>query len=172
MFPLRVLYAPSQTEKPRPRPMGSGDLACDDRKRSIAPPVPFDAIGVDEHGVGHATPFAHQPRTRLQRDRWRCLSGIASCRLDVENSSLRRIDLERPPNAFSWSLYVIPRINNSRDSRMGGGIRCSRRHSVRSSKIVKSPSRASSTAILIAGFGISATATRLDAVTTDVATQL
>jgi hypothetical protein len=29
---------------------------------------------------------------------------------------------------------VIPRIKRSRDNRMGGGARCSRRHSPRSSK--------------------------------------
>src|SRR6202011_163922 len=52
---------------------------------------------------------------------------------------------------------------------MGGGARCSRRHSPRSSKIVAAESRASDSAIAIDDSAISATATRRDAVTADVA---
>jgi hypothetical protein len=52
---------------------------------------------------------------------------------------------------------------------MGGGARCSRRHSPRSSKIVAAESRASDAAIAIDDLAMSATATRLDAVTADVA---
>src|SRR6202043_3323607 len=50
---------------------------------------------------------------------------------------------------------------------MGGGARCSRRHSPRSSKIVEAESRASDSAISIGDLAMSATATRLDAVTAD-----
>ncbi len=49
------------------------------------------------------------------------------------------------------------------------GARCSRRHSPRSSKIVAAESRASDSAISIDDLATSATATRLDAVTADVA---
>src|ERR1700732_3788880 len=52
---------------------------------------------------------------------------------------------------------------------MGGGARCSRRHSPRSSKIVAAESRASDSAISIDALAMSATATRRDAVTADVA---
>src|ERR1700730_12400849 len=52
---------------------------------------------------------------------------------------------------------------------MGGGARCSRRHSPRSSKIVAAESPARDSAISIDGLAMSATATRLDAVTADVA---
>src|ERR1700737_1503348 len=52
---------------------------------------------------------------------------------------------------------------------MGGGARCSRRHSPRSSKIVAAKSRASDSAISIDDLAMSATATRRDAVTADVA---
>src|SRR3984893_10789737 len=55
---------------------------------------------------------------------------------------------------------------------MGGGARCSRRHSPRSSKIVEPESRASDSAISIAALAMSATATRRDAVTADVACRL
>src|SRR5271154_2333987 len=48
---------------------------------------------------------------------------------------------------------------------MGGGARCSRRHAPRSSKIVISQSRACSTAMSIDDLAMSATTTRLDAVT-------
>src|SRR6202795_5137316 len=48
-------------------------------------------------------------------------------------------------------------------------MRCSRRHSPRSSKIVAAESRASDSAISIDDLAISATATRRDAVTADVA---
>src|SRR5580704_9297393 len=51
---------------------------------------------------------------------------------------------------------------------MGGGARCSRRHSPRSSKIVAAESRASDSAISIDDLAMSATATRRDAVTADV----
>src|SRR5262245_52254072 len=51
--------------------------------------------------------------------------------------------------------------------RMGGGARCSRRHSPRSSKIVKAESRTSVSAISIVSFSISATATRFDAIAAD-----
>src|SRR5580693_10420431 len=56
---------------------------------------------------------------------------------------------------------------------MGGGARCSRRHAPRSSKIVAAESRASDSAIsiddLAMSLAMSATATRRDAVTADVA---
>src|ERR1700674_3144434 len=52
---------------------------------------------------------------------------------------------------------------------MGGGMRCSRRHSPRSSKIVAAESRASDSAISIDDLAMSATATLRDAVTADVA---
>src|ERR1700720_1701937 len=52
---------------------------------------------------------------------------------------------------------------------MGGGARCSRRHSPRSSKIVEVESRASDSAISIDDLAMSATATRPDAGTADVA---
>jgi hypothetical protein len=42
---------------------------------------------------------------------------------------------------------VIPRSKRSRDNRIGGGARCSRRHAPRSSKIVEAESRASDSAI-------------------------
>src|ERR1700758_1489950 len=58
----------------------------------------------------------------------------------------------------------MPRIKRSRESRMGGGARCSRRHSPRNSKIVSAESRASSCARLIAAFSMSAAAPRLDVV--------
>ena len=82
-------------------------------------------------------------------------------------SSLRRIDLERPPSSLSWSLEVMPRSKRSRESRIGGGARCSRRHSPRNSKIVAAQSRASSFARLIDVFSMSAAAPRLDAVAAD-----
>src|ERR1700732_2555728 len=52
---------------------------------------------------------------------------------------------------------------------MGGGARCSRRHSPRSSKIVAAESRASDCAISIGDLAMSATATRLDGETAGVA---
>src|SRR3984893_16635226 len=56
---------------------------------------------------------------------------------------------------------------------MGGGARCTRRHAPRSSKIVAAESRASDSAIsiddLAMSLAMSATATRRDAVTADVA---
>src|ERR1700732_2476953 len=51
---------------------------------------------------------------------------------------------------------------------MGGGARCSRPHSPRSSKIVAAESPASDSAIAIDDLAMSATATRRDAVTADV----
>src|SRR5262245_43277119 len=61
----------------------------------------------------------------------------------------------------------MPRIKRSRESRIGGGIRCSRRHSPRSSKIVAAQSRASVSARSIAAFSMSAAAAPLDAVAAD-----
>src|SRR5437868_14517100 len=52
---------------------------------------------------------------------------------------------------------------------MGGGARCSRRHLLRSSKIVISQSRACSIAMSIDDLAMSATTTRLDAVTAVIA---
>jgi hypothetical protein len=59
------------------------------------------------------------------------------------------------------------RIKRSRESRIGGGARCSRRHLPRNSKIVAAESRASSSARLIAAFSMSAAAPRLDVVAAD-----
>ena len=42
--------------------MGAGDFAGDDCQRPIALSVPFDAVGMDKHAMGHAAPFAHKPR--------------------------------------------------------------------------------------------------------------
>jgi hypothetical protein len=64
---------------------------------------------------------------------------------------------------------MILRIKRSRDNRIGGGARCSRRHAPRSSKIVISQSRACSTAMSIDDLAMSATTRRLDAVTAVVA---
>src|SRR5262245_24571729 len=50
---------------------------------------------------------------------------------------------------------------------MGGGARCSRRHSPRSSKIVVAESRANVSAISTNGLAISATAARFDAIAAD-----
>src|ERR1700745_1538568 len=61
----------------------------------------------------------------------------------------------------------MPRIKRSRESRMGGGARCSRRHSPRNSKIVTAESRASSSAISIDAFSMSAAAPLLDVVAAD-----
>src|SRR5262245_34461726 len=61
----------------------------------------------------------------------------------------------------------MPRIKRSRESRIGGGIRCSRRHSPRNSKIVAAESRTSSSARLIDVFSMSAAAPRLDVVAAD-----
>jgi hypothetical protein len=55
--------------------------------------------------------------------------------------------LERPPSGLSWSLWVIPLIERSRDNRMGGDARCSRRHSPRSSKIVAAENVSASAAL-------------------------
>src|SRR5580700_6543753 len=61
----------------------------------------------------------------------------------------------------------MPRIKRSRDNRMGGAARCSRRHSPRSSKIVAAERRASVSPISIDGLAMSASATLIDAVTTN-----
>src|SRR5689334_12361333 len=61
----------------------------------------------------------------------------------------------------------MPRIKRSRESRIGGGARCSRRHSPRNSKIVAAESRASSSARLIDVLAMSAAAPRLDVVAAD-----
>src|SRR5271157_3891517 len=61
----------------------------------------------------------------------------------------------------------MPRIRRSRDNRMGGAARCSRRHSPRSSKIVEAESRASVSRISIDGLAMSAAAALLDAVMAD-----
>jgi hypothetical protein len=55
---------------------------------------------------------------------------------------------------------------------MGGGARCSRRHSPRSSKIVAAESPASDSAMSIDDLPMLATATRPDAVTADVPAHL
>ena len=57
--------------------MGPGDLAGDNCKRGIALVVPFEAVGMDQHGVGDAAPFAHKPRAGLNRNRRSRLSRIA-----------------------------------------------------------------------------------------------
>ena len=57
--------------------MGPGDLAGDNCEGPIAPAVPFEAVGMDKHGVGDAAPFAHKPRAGLQRNRRCGLSRIA-----------------------------------------------------------------------------------------------
>jgi hypothetical protein len=82
--------------------MSPGNLAGDNCEGPIAPAVPFDPVGMDKHGVGHAAPFAHKPRASLQRNRWRGAS--LSTGSTFKRSSLRRIDLERPPSGLSWSL--------------------------------------------------------------------
>jgi hypothetical protein len=65
---------------------------------------------------------------------------------------------------FQLSRSLKPRIKRSRESRIGGGNRCSRRHSSRNSKIVNSESRASAFVTSIADLSISTTAPRLDAI--------
>src|SRR5262245_34522417 len=61
----------------------------------------------------------------------------------------------------------MPRSKRSRESRIGGSIRCSRRHSPRNSKIVAAESRASVSAISSDDLVMSAAAPRLDVVAAD-----
>ena len=85
--------------------MGAGDLAGDDGEGPIAPAAPFEPVGMDKHGMGDAAPFAHKPRAGLQRNRRRGLLRVACLTSRAfRRSSLRRIDLERPPSGLSWSL--------------------------------------------------------------------
>ena len=48
------------------------------------------------------------------------LAGDAS--LGAEVCNLRRMAFDKPPNAVSCTLYVIPRNRMSRLSRFGGGV--------------------------------------------------
>ena len=172
MFALRALdgaaYALSHTEETGTRPMGPSDLTGDNCEGPIAPAVPFEPVGMDKHGMGDAAPFAHKPRAGLQRNRRCGLLRVACLRVAVQAFQLAD---DRFGEAAERPLleFVIARIKRSRDNRIGGGARCSRRHSPRSSKIVEAESPASDSAISIDGLAMSATAARLDAVTADVA---
>src|ERR1700736_5706230 len=88
----------SQTEKTGTRPMRPSDLTGDNCEGPIAPAVPFEPVGMDKHRMGDAAPFAHKPRAGLQRNR---PCGLFCASLASESrfrcSSLRMIDLERPP---------------------------------------------------------------------------
>jgi len=48
--------------------MGPRNLTGDKCEGPIAPAVSFEPIGMDEHGMGDAVPFAHKPRAGLQRN--------------------------------------------------------------------------------------------------------
>jgi hypothetical protein len=84
--------------------MGPSDLTGDNCEGPIAPAAPFEPAGMDKHGIGDAAPFAHKPRAGLQRNRrcGLCASLVSESRF--RRSSLRMIDLERPPSGLSWSL--------------------------------------------------------------------
>ena len=117
MFALRALdgaaYALSHTEETGTRPMGPSDLTGDNREGPIAPAVPFEPVGMDKHGIGDAAPFAASrvPAFNKIGGAGFCASLASESRF--RRSSLRMIDLERPPSGLSWSLYVIPRIRRA-----------------------------------------------------------
>ena len=64
-----------EAKEPWPGPMCAGDLARDDRERSVALTAPFDAIGEDNDRVRDPMPFAHETRPRLERRSWSALLG-------------------------------------------------------------------------------------------------
>src|ERR1700730_270297 len=88
MFALRALdgaaCALPQTEEPRARPAGAGDLSCDHGEGTVALTAPLDTVGMDKHGIGDAAPFAHKPRARLQRKRRCGLLRVACLRVEVQ----------------------------------------------------------------------------------------
>jgi hypothetical protein len=84
--------------------MGPSNLTGDNCEGPIAPAVPFKPVGMDKHGMGDVAPFTHKPRADLQRNRRCGLLRVACLRSRFRRSSLRRIDLERPPSGLSWSL--------------------------------------------------------------------
>src|SRR6202011_3938351 len=88
MIALRALdgaaCALPQTEETGTRPMGPSDLTGDNCECPIAPPVPFEPVGMDKHGIGDAAPFAHKPRAGLQRDRQCGLLRVACLRVEVQ----------------------------------------------------------------------------------------
>ena len=55
-----------QSEEPRPRPAGSGDLACDLRQRSIPLSLKLESVVENGDRMGSAAPFPDQTRARSQ----------------------------------------------------------------------------------------------------------
>src|SRR3984893_8642653 len=171
MFALRALdraaWALSQTEETGTRPMGPSDLTGDNCEGPIAPAVPFEPAGMDKHGIGDAAPFAHKPRAGLQRNRRCGLLRVACLRVEVQAFQLA--DDRFGETAERPLLEFVGDSAQQEINRIGGGARCSRRHSPRSSKIVAAESPASDSAISIDGLGMLATPTRLDSGTADCA---
>src|SRR5829696_9191409 len=56
-----------EPEEARARPVGPGDLLGDRGQRSPGLPSPCEAVLEHEHVMARALPFAHEPRTRLER---------------------------------------------------------------------------------------------------------
>src|SRR5215203_2467271 len=67
----------AEPEEARARPVGPGDLLGDRGQRSPGLPSPCEAVLEHEHVMARALPFAHEPRTGLERAgaRWREVSG-------------------------------------------------------------------------------------------------
>src|SRR5271166_1311271 len=73
----RTTCALPEAEEPRPRPMSAGNLPRDHGERGVAPTAPFETIVADKHGMGDASPFAHEPGAGLQRNWWCGLAHVA-----------------------------------------------------------------------------------------------
>ena len=86
--------------------MGPSNLTGDNCEGPIAPAVPFEPVGMDKHGMGDAAPFAHQPRASLHEIGVAGFCASLASESRFRRSSLRRIDLERPPRACSTAMSI------------------------------------------------------------------
>jgi hypothetical protein len=71
---------PPETEEPRARPVGAGDLSRDKGEGAVALTAPLDTVGMDEGRVSDPAPLPHQPRAWLQRNRRRGFGRAAAPR--------------------------------------------------------------------------------------------
>ena len=96
------IQLPPETEEPRARPAGAGDLSRDHGKGAVALAAPLDPIGMDEGRVGE-TP-CHSRKSRVPGLNEIGGAGLTEPRLSGSApacSSFRAVAVERPPYARS-----------------------------------------------------------------------
>src|SRR5438067_1313324 len=80
-----------QSEEERPRPRRAGDRSRQGRQRAVVRVLPGEAAIEDEHVIGSALPFPHQPGSGLQLGATPCIgcSGLIELSCNPQKLPLR-----------------------------------------------------------------------------------